>query len=435
MSSDKTSFHSLPDWLQWLETLHPVEIDLGLERIREVAERLDLLQTSQKNTQAKIITVAGTNGKGSFVETLKRILLHQGLSVGAYTSPHLLRYNERISINGVFATDAEICEAFAEIESARASTSLTYFEFGTLAALYLFKQKQLDYWILEVGLGGRLDAVNILDADIAVITSIALDHETWLGNTREKIALEKAGITRKGGQLILADTEEPASLNEFIRNQALSCLRLNQDFFLQYEQGCLTFRYQTLSATTERSIALDIQPALPAPSIAAALMAAQLLEHLPSEEVLSEVFASLTLTGRCQQLEFHNKKLVLDVAHNPAASHYLAAWLQQQQMNSVSAIVAIMADKDIPGVLGALVPQVGQWCCCDLPGNKRAASAASLRDNLLELNVAPQSITLHASPVDALNACSEYNSSVVLVFGSFYTVENILKYLEDGKSG
>jgi len=200
-----------------LETLHPKEIELGLKRVSTVAERMGLLSPT-----AKVITVAGTNGKGSCVRTMEALLAAQNISCGAYTSPHLRRYNERVRLNAVEASDQALCEAFAEINAARAEISLTYFEFATLAALTLFQKHQLDYWLLEVGLGGRLDAVNILDPDVAVITQIDLDHQEWLGDTREVIAVEKAGILRSGMPCIIADEKPPGTLTAAAEGLACS---------------------------------------------------------------------------------------------------------------------------------------------------------------------------------------------------------------------
>src|SRR5690606_5945833 len=198
---------SLQAWLKWLEQCHPTEIDLGLARIHQVAERLQLLTPA-----ARVITVAGTNGKGSCVAAVAALLRAAGLRVGVYTSPHLRRYNERIAVDNEFASDSEICAAFAAIAAACNGISLTYFEYGTLAALEIFRQRKVEVMVLEVGLGGRLDAVNILAADFAVITSIDLDHQDWLGNDREAIGAEKAGIVRAGRPLVCADPSPPASI-------------------------------------------------------------------------------------------------------------------------------------------------------------------------------------------------------------------------------
>ena len=246
-------FSTLDAWLSWLEQCHPSEIDLGLSRIGQVYQRLAAFPSAS----TKVITVAGTNGKGTCVNSLSFLLKQTGAAVGAYTSPHLLHYNERVQINGQPVSDDQLCEAFAAIDAARGDISLTYFEFGTLAAFYLFAQAQLDYWVLEVGLGGRLDAVNILDADIAVITSIALDHEAWLGNDLMQIGLEKAGIMRDGKPVIVASLDYPASIDEKISQLNCPAFYLGQQFGFQEEKQSdawqLYFQNQNTQSQTQKT--------------------------------------------------------------------------------------------------------------------------------------------------------------------------------------
>lgn len=410
-----------------METLHPLAIDLGLDRIKTVAEKLCLL-----NPQTKIITVAGTNGKGTFVASLESILLSQGKKVAAYTSPHLLNYNERIRINGGEANDEEICAAFDLIDKARDEISLTYFEFGTLAAFVLFAKQTLDYWILEVGLGGRLDAVNILDPHIAIITSIALDHEQWLGSDREKIAIEKAGILREGSVLVLAEVDEPQSLTKIIQQKNIHCKRIAKEFSFFDQNSYFHFKS---SSGLQRSMASEYLPELPRPSLASAMEVASLENALPDSASLEKVLTNLALPGRMQKLGYKGREVLLDVAHNPAAGIYLANRLKKRGEQNVVAIVAVMADKNIPAILETLLPCVTHWCCCDLPGNTRAARAESLKQDLINLQVKPEAISLHTAPNDALEASTQYNSSCTLVFGSFFTVESVLRAIEGNKRG
>ncbi len=414
-------FQDLNDWLQWLETLHPLEIDLGLERIEQVAEKLQVNQpnkTNKKNT--KVITVAGTNGKGSFIASLDQLLRAQNFYTGAYTSPHLLRYNERICINGGPVSDHEICEAFAAVDQARGQISLSYFEFGTLAALWLFQQAKLDFWLLEVGLGGRLDAVNIVDPDIAVITSIALDHEQWLGNSRDQIALEKAGILREKGQLVLAETDEPITLTEKIQQLQVDCKRYTKDFDLIQQDKSFEFR------TEGHCYSIPHLPDLPSPSIAAALQVAYQLQALSKDEDWQTALANLSLAGRYQQLTYRGKELILDVAHNPAAAAWLAQRLMFNGKHNVSMIFAVMADKDLKQIVKPLIACVSKWYCSDLPGNKRAAKAENVANILRSLAVSDAQIELAENPTRALEAATQYNSDTVVVMGSFFTIEYIL---------
>ena len=256
-------------WLLWLETLHPTEIELGLARIREVAQRLDLL-----NIDAKVVSIAGTNGKGSCVEVLKNLLLAQDYTVGSYSSPHLLRFNERICINGEYVDDETLCMALQRVESVRESTSLTYFEFTTLAALLIFNQQNLDVFVLEVGLGGRLDAVNVIDADISVITSIAMDHEAWLGNNRERIGFEKAGILRRERPCVVVEPEPPQSLLDKISENTCPHFVVGKEINF-YLTERIKFSCESLGGDL---LTLEVDAvSLPAPSILAALQVYALL--------------------------------------------------------------------------------------------------------------------------------------------------------------
>lgn len=407
-------FERLDDWLRWQESCHPVTIDLGLERVREVALRLGLLPA-----RSKVITVAGTNGKGTCVAALEQLLLATGQTCGVYSSPHILHYRERIRLNGQFATDDDICRAFAAIDEARGDISLTYFEFGTLAALYLFHRANVSYWVLEVGLGGRLDATNIVDANIAVITSIALDHTEWLGPDRESIGREKAGICRPGIPLVCADFDPPNSLLETAAQLQCTLFRIDEDFgFDSRQQGTVFWLGDLLSA--------PVQVNLPCPSLAAALQVGFLLNLFSDLPVTA--FERIVLAGRLQYVNVGGRNAILDVAHNPAAFAYLARQLQSRHPDEkFVVVVAMMADKDLSEALAAFGEIVVSWHLATIPGFARAASTAQLRQALPTNAAAAE----YASVAEALTAVLHSDSSApVLITGSFYTVADATRFLQ-----
>jgi len=407
-------FERLDDWLRWQESCHPVAIDLGLERVREVALRLGLLPA-----RAKVITVAGTNGKGTCVAAVEQLLSAAGQTCGVYSSPHILHYRERIRLNGGFATEDDICRAFSAIDDARGDISLTYFEFGTLAALYLFHEANVPYWVLEVGLGGRLDATNIVDADIAVITSIALDHTEWLGPDRESIGREKAGICRPGIPLVCADFDPPNSVLETAARLQCKLFRINEDFGFHSGQQGTVFWLGDLQSS-------PVQVNLPCPSLAAALQVGFLLNLF--SELPVAAFERIVLPGRLQYVNASGRNVILDVAHNPAAFTYLARQLQSRHPGEKFAVVvAMMADKDLQDALAAFVDIAASWHLTTIPGFARAASSAQLRQALPNNAAA----TEYASVDDALSAVLHNNSSVpVLITGSFYTVADATRFLQ-----
>lgn len=414
------TFASLPAWLAWLETCHPREIDLGLERISSVAGRMGLLTTT-----AKLVTVGGTNGKGSCVTATAALLRAAGYSVGVYTSPHLLAYNERIQVDGQQVSDAEVCASFERIYAAchafppTEPVSLTYFEFGTLAALDIFRERQVTAMVLEVGLGGRLDAVNIIDADVAVITSVDIDHQDWLGDNREDIGQEKAGIYRAGKPAICADAQPPQTLlNAIAALPAQGYLR-NRDFGYELQGdgywcwwgSAGRFEFQPL-------------PQLPLPSMAAALEA---ISHLgvAIDARSFQLLASLRVPGRFQQLSWQGRQVILDVAHNPAATAYLAQGLDRLRQSlpqaQVFGLVAMMSDKDRGNSLANLQGLVDHWYLVELEAIPRAASVEQLRANLHELGlVADASGSLPECLAQVL-AHSQVGD-ICVIFGSFFTV-------------
>jgi dihydrofolate synthase/folylpolyglutamate synthase len=413
-------FNTLDEWLSWQETLHPAEIDLGLARVRAVYERLGV------TLNCPVITVAGTNGKGSSVAMLAAIYQAAGYRVGVYTSPHLLRYNERICIEGDEVADEALCQAFERIDQARGETSLTYFEFGTLAALDLFGHAALDVVLLEVGLGGRLDAVNIIDADVALIATIAIDHVAWLGDNREAIGREKAGIMRAGRPVVCGDLHPPQSIAQVA--QALGAkLYLNGcDFGAKPGDG----QWRWWSDQRQRD-------ALPIPALrgsfqlnnaAAVLMVTELLASRLSlsQAQIREGLTNVKVAGRFQVIG-GDVPLIFDVAHNPESAQALANTLNSWPMpGRIFAVVAMMADKDIGGALQPLLKVVDEWhvSAIDLA---RSATVERMEQALRALGVTD----LHgaasvASALETVKAKARPNDRIV-VFGSFYTVAEALR--------
>ncbi len=415
---------TLDQWLRLLESRHPVEIELGLARISAVARKLNIGPIA-----TQVVVVAGTNGKGSCVRTLEALALAAGLRVATYTSPHLIRYNERVRIQGRDATDAQLCEAFETIDAQRGDTPLTYFEVGTLAALLVMAAQALDLAVLEIGLGGRYDAVNIIDSDVAVITSIALDHQHWLGDTREVIGREKAGIARSGRPVVCADPEPPATLVDYLEEVDAKPFYAGQDFHLQQNGNRLS-----LSVVDGEGHIVEYpdlpMPALPVASVAAAIQTMALLGFTLSPQALAEVLGALALAGRYQKLRFRNRDIILDVAHNPAAAHYLADKLRAEAQPRF-AVVAIMADKDVAGFVAALADTVEHWFVGDLTGSARALPAQQLGHTLAEQGLAH---SLAASVEDAFEQALRQlpEQGTLVVCGSFFTLAAVIKYLELG---
>ncbi len=412
-------FATLDEWLAWQEQLHPNEIELGLDRVRHVWQRLSLPAFA-----CPVITVAGTNGKGSSVALLSAIYRAAGYRVGSYTSPHLWRYNERIAIDGEPVNDELICAAFNAIEQVRNEISLTYFEFGTLAALWIFQQQALDVVILEVGLGGRLDAVNIIDADVALITSIDLEHQAWLGDTREKIALEKAGVMRAGRHAVINDPEPPVTLLAAAKTLAAKFHCLGQDYTWQREGG--QWRWQSQSKQGSRN-------GLPLPALsgehqlqnaAGVLMVAELLkDKLPvAQNQLREGLLTADLPGRFQ-IEQGEHTLIYDVAHNPAAALRLARAVQAyRRTQQVHIVFSVLRDKELGGVVQPFCTLAKSWYVAPL-GVPRAADISQI-SHAIETCCLGADIRQTDSIPEAL-ACARSKArsgDIILVFGSFYTV-------------
>ena len=418
---------SLADWLDLLESRHPSEIELGLQRVNEVWRRL---QASQQQTAPLAITVAGTNGKGSCLACMQALCLEQGYSVGLFTSPHFVRYNERICLNGEPVSDSLIVSAFEQIEHQCQDISLTYFEFGTLAALLIFYQAQPDVMLLEVGLGGRLDAINIIDADVAVLTSVALDHQDWLGDSREKIAREKLGIARRNRPLIIGEQDYPRGFEQMVADTGATALYAGKDFSCTqgdpfsvdlvgnagpWQIGSL---HQSSLLAINKTVALQ------------ALCAAGLkLDSGHSRNALNTV----ALMGRQQRLNVGGLEVILDVAHNPAAARALAQCLRAEQ-GPLLAVASVLDDKDWSGIVHEMSPVIAHWHIAEISDSPRASKGQYLFELLYNAGHSGDLYeSIQQAFLEAINVATE--SHKIVVFGSFHTVALILNLiLAEGNS-
>ncbi|MBB3331958.1 dihydrofolate synthase/folylpolyglutamate synthase [Halomonas campaniensis] len=392
---------TLDAWLARLEAAHPVGIDLGLDRVAEVARRMGLLA---RPLARRVITVAGTNGKGSTVAMLEALARAHGLSTAAYTSPHLIRYNERLRLDGQEADDGLLIDGFTAVERARLAgepVSLTYFEVGTLGALWAMAQRSPDLAILEVGLGGRLDAVNVIDPDVAVVTTVAQDHAAFLGTDLEQIGREKAGILRPGRPAVLGSRDLPASVREVADSLGAPVYALGEDF--RWDEGLP-------------------DPGLPLDNAATALKALELAGVTLEAEACRRALAEVRLPGRMQWLG----QWCLDVGHNPHAAGYLAARLAARPCaGRTVALLGMLGDKDADGVMAALIPAVDAWVTASLAGD-RARKAEDLAARLDRLGAE----VLHCA--DSPSAGADWLAGRlapedrVLVCGSFFTVAEVL---------
>ncbi|MGB9093125.1 MAG: bifunctional tetrahydrofolate synthase/dihydrofolate synthase [Gallionella sp.] len=411
---------TLAGWLTYLETLHPKTIALGLERVAQVKQRLNL------NPGFPVIVVGGTNGKGSVCAMLESILHAAGYRVGCYTSPHLLEYNERVRVAKRQASDAELCGSFELIEQARGDTSLTYFEFGTLAAMQVFIASKVEIAILEVGLGGRLDAVNVFDSDCAVIASVDIDHTEYLGDTREQIAFEKAGIMRRGRVAICADRDVPQAIRSHAQQVGAELWCIGRDFDFTPHQGQWDYRGKTGSRN-----------ALPWPALRGAYQLANASAALAVLEVLRDRFPvsmeavrrglnEVQLAGRFQVVP-GRPSLILDVAHNPHAARVLAQNLADlPPCPHTWAVFSMLADKDIAGVVAALDPHVDTWLVGGLD-TARAATPERLESVLEQGRVRGEIIICKNIPEALRYACNAAGENDrILAFGSFYTVAEVM---------
>jgi dihydrofolate synthase/folylpolyglutamate synthase len=412
----------LAGWLAYIEQQHPQTIALGLERVARVRDAMGLAPA------VPVIAIAGTNGKGSTCAMLEAILGAAGYRTGLYTSPHLLRYNERVRIAGREADDAALAASFARVEAARralAGTSLTYFEFGTLAAVDLFLRGGVDVLLLEVGMGGRLDAVNAFDSDCAVVTSIGLDHMDYLGGTREAIGFEKAGIFRAGKPAVLADRSPPASVLAHAQATGAVLLRIGADFDYERGRGNWSFRGPAgrYSGLPEPALRGEIQ----LQNASAALAALDALnQRLPvSADAIRRGLTEVRLHGRFELLPGH-PALLLDVGHNPQAAAVLAQNLEGlPPCARTSAVFGMMRDKDIAGVVSLLSKHIDRWFVCTLPP-PRGALASELARVLRQAGA--DAVREFENPAQAyMAACSgAAENDRIIVFGSFHTVADVI---------
>ncbi len=427
---------SLSDWLSWQESLHPNPIDLGLVRLQRALAQLHWLPPA-----CPVITVGGTNGKGSSVALLNSILTAAGYRVGTFTSPHLLHYNERITIANAEVSDASLVAAFERIDSARGADTLTFFEFNAIAALLIFETACLDVWVLEVGLGGRLDAVNAVDCDAALVTSIALDHCDWLGNDVDSIGREKAGIFRSSRPAVFGSREMPESIAAVAAETGAQLLRLGVDF--DYARTDHSWAWHAGAALGNR-----YYDDLPLPALVGDIQfdnAAAVLAVLASLEsrltvdvaAIREGLAAVRLRGRFQRFVLDGVEWILDVAHNPAAAHTLATQLtaysaghsrSDAQSGKTIAVCGILADKDIAGVCGALRACFDRWLVVGLTG-PRALPVNALAERVQQAGA--QNVAMAAT---VMAACENIRLSAaagdrVVVFGSFLTVAAGLAWL------
>jgi dihydrofolate synthase/folylpolyglutamate synthase len=415
---------SLADWLERQQKSHPSAIDLTLSRVREVAQRLDLLTPAPR-----VVTVGGTNGKGSTVACIDAVVRAAGLRCGRFTSPHLVRYNERICVDGLEASDATLVESFERIDAARRDVTLTFFEYNALAALDIFRRAAVDVAVLEVGLGGRLDATNIVDSDVAVVCSIGLDHVDWLGNTLEDIGREKAGIFRRGRPAVLGSADLPASVWHAIEEIGARAVVPGRDYHATRTAAGWDFSYGELLLRD-----------LPMPTLtgihqmsnaAAALAAAKDLGVKFTQAIVKEALRNVRLAGRFQRalMDSGNGPIewIFDVAHNVPAAAGLAENLRALPRRRVIAVCGILGDKDIPGIAAAVGAQVDAWIPVALEG-PRALSTQELARHL------PSGANILAHAPDVAAGCriarqAALSGDRVLVFGSFLTVGPALAFL------
>ncbi len=409
---------TLDQWLEYQLSTHPKEIAMGLERLREVAGRMNLL-----SLPCPLITVAGTNGKGSTIAFIEAIARASGLTIGVYTSPHLLRYNERVRLNGIDISDAELVAAFEAIELARGEIPLTYFEFGTLAGIYIFAKSDLDLIVLEVGLGGRLDAVNILDADVAVITTIDLDHQAYLGNDRETIGLEKAGIMRPGKPCIVGEKDPPSSVLRHAYEHGVYCVRGYSDYLIDLFDDHWVWR--------EPGFSLNLPfPTLKAPvqmqNAACAIAALRALPFDIAESAWAEGVANAMVTGRLQTWR-SEPEVILDVAHNPQSVEQLLLWLEQNPKPTV-AVFSALNDKDIVGMVRQMAPAIKHWYVGALSEPARRTVDFSQWAQIMADALPNGGYSLHENIPEAYSLALAVNQGErVLVFGSFHTLEAVMR--------
>ena len=414
-------YQTLDDWLAWQTTLHAREIELGLDRISEVAKRLDLL-----DCPFPVITVAGTNGKGSTVAILSAILHHAGYKVGTYTSPHIIHYNERIRIGLRCVQDAQLCESFEKINQARGDISLSFFEFATLTALDVFHKNAVDVAVLEVGLGGRLDATNIIDCDLGFVTSIGLDHTEWLGENRELIGLEKAGIYRADTPSICGDIDPPDSIKATAADINAQLFQLNEDFSYQVAKSSWSFISDdySLHGLPLPNLSGEVQIR----NAASVIMGLHCIkDKLPiNTEAIETGLREVTLEGRFQRI-VKDCEIILDVAHNYDSAKILSDNLiALPKPQKTIAVFAVLSDKDVDGIVGLLHEHIDDWYISQVNSPRRMPL------DQVEQSLMQQSSTTSVRKFDSVEAAylqaqqEATKGDRIIVFGSIFTVSEVL---------
>ena len=390
---------TLSEWLYWQENLHNQEIDLGLERIQKVYQKL-----FPDGVPFQVITVAGTNGKGSTIAFIDSIYQQSDCKAGAFTSPHLIKYNERFTVNGAMASDESICQAFEKIEACRSETSLTYFEFSTLAALIIFADKKVEIAVLEVGLGGRLDSVNVVDPNVSVITNIAIDHSDYLGDTREAIGFEKAGIMREGVPCVCGDQSPPTSIQKQANHIGTPLTFVSAPY-----QGDINLKgkHQQYNAALAIEAVNQLQPTLPI-----------------DKNKLSVGLEKANILARFQVKTVNNKTIVLDVAHNEAAIKVLAETLRTEKVPTL-AIFSALKDKNIELMISSIESCIDEWLIVPLTVNRAIST-----QELVEKFSLSSKITIYKDMAAALHQALNTQQQRVVVFGSFHTVADAMKILD-----
>jgi dihydrofolate synthase/folylpolyglutamate synthase len=418
----KRRFDTVNEWLEWQQTVHPLNIDFKLERILSVYEKLDVAKVAEK-----IITVAGTNGKGSTVSFLESILCKNNIKVGTFTSPHILKYNERIKINGKEIDDESLLNVFELIDKKRGNTTLTYFEFATLSAFYLFSKADLDVVVLEVGLGGRLDATNIIDSDISIITSIGIDHTEFLGDTIDSIALEKAGVMRPFKKCIFAQESPPSVLYKYSKNKSVNLLTHNNDYTVN--------RYSDSWSIVSKAIEIHDIPNLKMIGdyqynyASASVIALNniLPEALSNQELLRNALCDTIIPGRFQYLQ-HSPDIILDVAHNEDAAKSLATNIKRLGYKNIHVVLGILADKDVYSIVKPFSLLVNHWHIGTI-SSERGMNAEEIKFRIKSLFKNKFSIetydSISAAYYRAVN--QQDDNTLILVYGSFYTVSEALQ--------
>lgn len=418
---------NLQEWLDWQQTLHPQNIDFKLERIKSVYEKLNI-----KSIADKVIIVAGTNGKGSTVAILESILYENNLSVGTFTSPHIKRYNERIKINKEEVSSDDLIKSFKIIDKLRDETTLTYFEFATLTAFHLFSKRKLDYAVLEVGLGGRLDATNIIDSNLSIITSIGIDHTEFLGTTIDSIALEKAGVMRPFSPCIYADHEPPAVLLSYAKKNGSNFLYNQNDFFTKISKDTWTWR-----SNLGKELVLPLLPLrgdFQYNHAAAALQALEIIEPsiIENTKLLSKGINNISLIGRYQKIASH-PEIIIDVAHNADSAEKLMDNINREPKKNTIAVVGILKDKDVYSLVKPMVNNVDKWFCGTINSERgmnsdeiKTRMSGAISDNNIETFE-----TIDEACIEAIKSLRKEDR--LIVYGSFYTVSEFLDYYESIK--